>query len=61
MTTSPITPHAARAATEIAQQCGLFEHETPCVEQAVQRGIDAALSEARAEWEKEMTAHADNV
>ena len=45
MTTSPITPHAARAATEIAQQCGLFEHETECVEQAVQRGIDAAIAE----------------
>lgn len=45
MTTSTITPHAARAATEIAQQCGLFEHETECVELAVQRGIDAAIAE----------------
>lgn len=39
------SPHAARAATELCRECHLFEFETECAEEIIQRAIDAAVAE----------------
>ncbi len=40
--------HAAIAATELCRECHLFEFETACAEEIIQRAIDAAVAEALA-------------
>lgn len=44
-----ITPHAARAATRLQEECGMMGFMEDEAEAIVQEAIDAA----RAEWERE--------
>ncbi len=46
--TTTNSPHAAIAATELCRECHLFEFETACAEEIIQRAIDAAVAEALA-------------
>ena len=47
------SPHAAIAATELCRECHLFEFETECAEEIIQRAIDAAVAEALAKEKHE--------
>lgn len=52
MTTKQPTKHAAIAVTQLIEQCNLFSTDEDCAEAIVQAAIDAAVAQARVEWEK---------